>query len=464
MRISVLLLAICVTFVSLAGKEHEPSAIVKPRILISTDIGGTDPDDNQSMIHLLMYANEFDIEGLVSSPSFGDGSKEEILRMIDMYEQDFQCLAAGLRDSCGYQRGEFPPADSLRILCKQGRRGSAPLCGYAESTEGSEWIVKCAKKNDARPLWVLVWGALEDVAQALHDSPEIVDKIRVYWIGGPNKKWGSNAYTFIAENFPELWMIENNATYRGFIGSSRDTSEYGADYWKTFMKGAGIMGNDFVNYYGGNVKMGDSPSLFYLMDGDADRPESEHWGGSFEPVTEVPRYIISGPLAATDTVPCYSLLEWVLDGPKTSLPEDSVCFTLTIDRQTWPGHYIGNGKYMVRYAPKAPATLHYSIESELDGFVSHEGIVTVGNEWPASDRYKPHSATLTSKPIMVGCAKDTSGISTWYTDLQDYTTPWQGASTILRHRAAILSDWAKRFAWLRCRPSEDCICRENECK
>ena len=30
---------------------------VKPRILISTDIGGTDPDDNQSMAHFLMYSD-----------------------------------------------------------------------------------------------------------------------------------------------------------------------------------------------------------------------------------------------------------------------------------------------------------------------------------------------------------------------------------------------------------------------
>ena len=39
---------------------------VKPRILISTDIGGTDPDDNQSMAHFLMYSNLFNTEGLVS--------------------------------------------------------------------------------------------------------------------------------------------------------------------------------------------------------------------------------------------------------------------------------------------------------------------------------------------------------------------------------------------------------------
>lgn len=45
----------------------------KPRILISTDIGGTDPDDNQSMAHFLMYSNLFETEGLVSSPSYGSG-------------------------------------------------------------------------------------------------------------------------------------------------------------------------------------------------------------------------------------------------------------------------------------------------------------------------------------------------------------------------------------------------------
>ena len=52
----------------------------RPRILISTDIGGTDPDDNQSMMHFLLYCNEFECEGLVSSPSFGTGDKSEILR------------------------------------------------------------------------------------------------------------------------------------------------------------------------------------------------------------------------------------------------------------------------------------------------------------------------------------------------------------------------------------------------
>lgn len=42
------------------------------RVLVSSDIGGTDPDDFQSMVHFLVYGDCFDIEGLISSP-YGPG-------------------------------------------------------------------------------------------------------------------------------------------------------------------------------------------------------------------------------------------------------------------------------------------------------------------------------------------------------------------------------------------------------
>lgn len=108
------------------------------RILVSTDIGGTDPDDNQSMIHLLMYANEFDIEGLVSSPSFGCGSAREIMRMIDLYQSDLPALQQGLKRTYGSSRGDYPSPQYLRSITKQGRLSGTPWCGYGEPTEGSE--------------------------------------------------------------------------------------------------------------------------------------------------------------------------------------------------------------------------------------------------------------------------------------------------------------------------------------
>lgn len=421
----------------------------RQRVVISTDIGGTDPDDNQSMIHLLMYANEFEIEGLVSSPSFGNGSKAEILRMIDEYEQDLPALQRGLKKTFGRTRGRYPSPDSLRSVTKQGRKGAAPLCGYSEPTEGSEWIVRCARRGAATgkeaqgqsPLWILVWGALEDVAQALHDAPDIADRIRIYWIGGPNKKWGCNAYNYIAANFPHLWFVENNATYRGFIGSAKDRSVYQAAYWENFMSGAGVMGDDFRNYYGGIVKMGDTPSLLYLMDGDPERPETDHWGGRFERMAECPRYVVSGNLAKEDTVPVYSLMEWRLEGPDLGIAPDSACFTLHIDKQDWQGYHVGDGIYVVRYAPKAPATLGYSITSPLPGFPSHEGFFTVSGRWPGSDSFRNGSGHIAYAPYELG--------GTWFTDSQDYSLSWQGAATTACWREEVLKDWAKRFGWMR---------------
>ena len=39
---------------------------------------------------------------------------------------------------------------------------------------------KCAKNKSTQPLWILGWGGLDDIAQALHDAPEIQNKIRIY--------------------------------------------------------------------------------------------------------------------------------------------------------------------------------------------------------------------------------------------------------------------------------------------
>lgn len=42
------------------------SSAERPRLMVLTDIGG-DPDDQQSLIRLMVYANEFEIEGLVAT-------------------------------------------------------------------------------------------------------------------------------------------------------------------------------------------------------------------------------------------------------------------------------------------------------------------------------------------------------------------------------------------------------------
>ena len=135
-RTTTLLLAVLVTLTLVA--RQKPTE--RYRVLISTDIGGTDPDDNQSVAHLLMYSNQFDLEGLVSTPSFGSGSASEIFRMIDVYEKDLPQLSRHIK-------GLMKPK-ALRKLVKQGRMSEAPACGYGEPTEGSQWFVSLARKKD----------------------------------------------------------------------------------------------------------------------------------------------------------------------------------------------------------------------------------------------------------------------------------------------------------------------------
>ncbi len=96
---------------ALAGHRH--------RVVVSTDVGGTDPDDFQSMVHLLVYADSFDIEGLISSP-YGPGRKEYLLECIDAYEKDLPNLRA--------HSDKYPPPDALRGICKQGAVDALANC------------------------------------------------------------------------------------------------------------------------------------------------------------------------------------------------------------------------------------------------------------------------------------------------------------------------------------------------
>ena len=427
LKYSLILMIIMNALVGL-GQSQE-----KPRVIVSTDIGGTDPDDNQSMIHLMMYSDLFHIEGLISSP-YGNGRKKDLLDMIALYEKDFPKLVA-------HNKNLMTPS-ALRQVCKQGVIPAAPYAGYRTASEGSEWIVKCAKKKSKQPLWVLVWGGLEDVAQALHDAPEIESKIRVYWIGGPNKKWSVNAYSYIVEHHPNLWMIEANATYRGWFMEDENAPKNMSEgaYYDNFIKGKGAMGADFVNYYKGHIKMGDTPSLAYLMNGTPSNPKGESWGGRFTPISYSSRHIFERNTTTADTIPAYGVVEWRFKGPVLNLPADSICFTIEIQKQEWPGYYLGNGVYGVRYSSKKPEVSSYVTHSAISALNDQKGQYVSTVPWPG----KPN--------------KDDYRLGKqWYGDVPEaafFLGEQQGARTVSKYRAAFLGDWAKRWQWLNISHSE----------
>jgi hypothetical protein len=243
------------------------------RVIVSTDIGGSDPDDFQSMVHYLVYADVFDTEGLISSPP-GAGRKKHILEVIDAYEKDYENLKS--------HSPRFPTAAALRAITKQGAIEPAPPAGYTFPTEGSTWIIKQASRDDPRPLYILVWGSITDVAQAVHDMPAIKEKVRVYSTGSWNTRQDPASRNYLYAHHRDLWWIEADTTFRGmYAGGKQEGDLDNHRFVEEYVKGHGALGDLFFRKKK-DIKMGDTPSVLFLLRGSPDDPAAESWGGRFE--------------------------------------------------------------------------------------------------------------------------------------------------------------------------------------
>lgn len=396
----------------------------RPRIIWNTDIGGTDPDDWQSLVHLLVYADRFDIEGLVHSPP-GTNSAQPILDVIDVYERDYPNLRT--------YSPHYPKPDGLRAITKQGADGYGwqRPAGFDRPTEGSKWIVACARRRDPRPLHLLMAGGIDDVAQALHDAPDILPKIRVYAIGGPNKMWSVEAYDYLETHHPKLWMIESNSTYRGWFSGGDQTGEWGnTAFVETHVAGKGALGDFFAGERGGELKMGDSPAVAWFLHG-AQNPSKPSWGGRYARLWDGRKTVFDRVTTAADTVEVYGVAEIALPVPD-GFTSGNTAQMLTDGRV--PSLAVNDGKVLrFRFSPKAPQVWSYVIQSDFAGLDGRSGEFTAVP--PPIERASRPSATHPN----------------WWCDDQDPAAAegiYPGAKSVNQWRVDYLSDFADRM--LRC--------------
>ncbi len=169
---------------SLPATSSEP--LVRSRLVITTDLSN-EPDDEESLVRFLVYANEFDVEGLIASTSthLKEGTREDLLHHgIDAYAQVVTNLS---KHAPGY-----PTAAYLHSVCRTGQTnyGMAAV-GDGKDSPGSKLIIEVVDRADARPVWVCVWGGANTLAQALwdvkatrsaEDVEKFIRKLRVYTI------------------------------------------------------------------------------------------------------------------------------------------------------------------------------------------------------------------------------------------------------------------------------------------
>lgn len=240
----------------------------KARLIVSTDIGGADPDDTQSMVHLLMCSDRVDIEGLISAPAWvpHPDHTDKIRNAVSAYKEILPNLQ---KHSSG-----FPSAEYLNSIIVRGQ--TAPhMSGVGEGKDspGSELIIKAVDNEaDKRPVWVAAWGGINTAAQAIwkvkntrseSEFRKFISKLRIYDILGQD-----DAGAWIARNFPEIVYIRNAHVY-GWAPDDNWTKEH--------IQNKGGMGLQYPDRIWATE--GDSPSFLYLLANGLNTPEHPDYGG-----------------------------------------------------------------------------------------------------------------------------------------------------------------------------------------
>ena len=259
----------CVENEAVGQNEKEPQT----RLIVMSDIGGSDPDDTESMVHLLTMLDRFHLEGIISQHAwvpYGKGALELINSIVDAYEKVLPNLSV---------HGNFPNADYVRARVVVGQPEAAMHgTGIGKDTDGSNLIIKVVDADDERPVWIACWSGLSTLAQALQtvsatrseeEVARFVSKIRVYDILGQD-----DAGAWITKNYPDLLYIRNTEGY-GWA--------YDDEWLRENVQSVGPLGACYPNRRW-SVE-GDSPSFLFCIDNGLcypERPEFGGWGGRFE--------------------------------------------------------------------------------------------------------------------------------------------------------------------------------------
>jgi hypothetical protein len=276
------------------GNVFAQNKEVKPRIIVTSD---GEIDDECSMVRFLLYANEWDIEGIVTSSSqyhwhghnwAGDDWLDPYL---DAYEDVYPNLIKHSR--------EYPSPKYLKSIAFLGNvetEGEMDLI-----TPGSQHIVKVLlDESDNEPIWLQAWGGTNTIARALktieEEHPEkmeyVADKLRFFFIWEQDSTyqsyirphWGKyNILTIISDQFEAIayrWKtIQPEKMHRYFDGAWMKKNillNHGplCSLYKAHKDGAkkGFEEGDFRSE-------GDSPAFIHTIPTGLRSIQSPDWGG-----------------------------------------------------------------------------------------------------------------------------------------------------------------------------------------
>lgn len=287
----------------------------KPRVFVFTDINidKGDPDDRQSLVHFFWYADALNIEGIVPDRWDAEGY-EACMLALEAYSKDYS--------SYGFAKNGYPSAKELENR-------------IAKNLEQTKKLFIKAATNPDSPLYVLVWGNMENFGSVLRENPELHKNLRVISIGTdlmieehrkhmpeswpktdkPCEQYNWNGFgrneIFEDARFRGMWWVEMNWTYEGMF--LREEQEPKIMYNK--LSKYGELGEHMIEVtknqpWARYFRVGDTPSVLYVIDPDHDLndPTQSSWAGKFvKPFADKrPNYYLddNGPIPWDYENPC----------------------------------------------------------------------------------------------------------------------------------------------------------------
>jgi hypothetical protein len=278
------------------------SAAERPRLAVLTDIGG-DPDDQQAMIRLMVYANEFEIELLIASAAGTRGELKESITRPELIHQIVDAYGQVLPNLKHHASGWPTQAElNARIVSGNPHRGRAHIGPEHDTAASRALIARIDAGTSERPLNITIWGGQTDLAQALWRTKQerglqgfaaFARKLRVYDIADQD-----GIADWIRSEFPGMFYILANApagqdkrmgTFRGMYltGDESLTSRAWIDQ---HVLSRGPLGALYPTKTWtlpnphGCMKEGDTPSWFFFLPPGGNSPldpTKPGWGGQF---------------------------------------------------------------------------------------------------------------------------------------------------------------------------------------
>jgi hypothetical protein len=213
----------CLFLIMHADNAFSQSVTSRPRTIVTTD---GEVDDQDSFMRLLLYSNDFNIEGLVYTSSEwhykGDGKGTKFISEMPMAKRiygertelrwigtewmsDLTDEYAKVYTNLLKHDKNFPTPQYLKSII---RVGNIDFEGEMDhDTPGSDFIKKILLDDKPGPVYLQMWGGTNTVARALKSIEET---------NKSTNKWQS-VYKKVSEKAVLYIILDQDATYKKYV-------------------------------------------------------------------------------------------------------------------------------------------------------------------------------------------------------------------------------------------------------